>query len=402
MIDRKVRYLIEKALSRQPAVAIIGARQVGKTTLALDIAKGRTSLYLDLESYIDREKLQDPIFFFDQYPDDLIILDEIHRMPELFQTLRGVIDSDRRKGKKTGRFLILGSAGLDLLKQSGESLAGRIGYVDMTPLTALEIDPNDVVKLWVRGGFPESFLGSSSEDSFLIRKDFIRTYLEREIPQFAPRFPVETLERLWMMLAHCSGGMLNSSKLASNLSISTKTVSFYIDLLVDLLLFRRLKPFHANIGKRLVKAPKIYIRDSGILHATLGITEYNALAGNPIVGASWEGFVIENILSVVQAGTRASFYRTSAGAEIDLVLEMPNNDIWAIEIKSGLTAKPSKGFYNAIEDIKATHRFVVYSGKTQYPISENIQAISLIGIMKLLEATSAGLKDPASSAFGGG
>ncbi len=385
MIERKVRENVEKALKRQPAVAIIGARQVGKTTLALDIAEDRESLYLDLESYVDREKLQDPVFFFNQYEDSLVILDEIHRMPELFQTLRGVIDEGRRHGKKTGRFLILGSASLDLLKQSGESLAGRIGYIDMAPFSALEIQPDEVVKLWVRGGFPESFLSDTEGSSFLIRKDFIRTYLEREIPQFAPRFPTETLERLWMMLAHCQGGMLNASKLAANLSIATKTVGFYIDLLVDLLLFRRLRPFHANIGKRLVKTPKIYIRDSGMLHALLGIRDYNGLAGHPVVGESWEGFVIENILSITPTGTQAAFYRTSAGAEIDLVLEMPNNQIWAIEIKSGLTAKPTKGFYNAIKDIKSTHNFIVYAGKERYPIAENIEAMSLISLMTLID-----------------
>ncbi|MBL4693656.1 MAG: ATP-binding protein [Magnetovibrio sp.] len=371
-------------MGRQPAVAIIGTRQVGKTTLALDIAEGRDSVYLDLESYEDRDKLQDPILFFNQYEDSLIILDEIHRMPELFQTLRGVIDKGRRKGKKTGRFLILGSASLDLLKQSGESLAGRIAYIDMTPITALEIDSGDIMKLWVRGGFPDCFLSDTEKSSFQIRKDFIRTYLERDIPQFAPRVPSETLERLWMMLARCQGGLLNSSKLASNLSIATKTVGFYIDLLVDLLLFRRLKPFHTNIGKRLVKTPKLYIRDSGLLHALLGIVDFKALAGHPVIGGSWEGFIIENILSVAPVGTKASFYRTSAGAEIDLVLEMPNGEIWAIEIKSGLTAKPSKGFYIAIEDIKATQSFVVYGGEDQYPIAEKIQAISLVEIMSML------------------
>jgi len=385
MIKRAVRRNIEKALERQPAVAIIGTRQVGKTTLALEIAEGRDSLYLDLESYVDREKLKDPIFFFSQYEERLIILDEIHRMPEIFQTLRGVIDTGRRKGKKTGRFLILGSASLDLLKQSGESLAGRIAYIDMTPLTAIEVPESDLIKLWVRGGFPDSFLGETEESSFLRRKDFIRTYLEREIPQFAPQYPAETMERLWRMLAHCQGGMLNASKMASNLSITTKTVGFYIDLMVDLLLFRRLQPFHANIGKRLVKTPKLYIRDSGILHALLEIKDHNMLSGHPVIGESWEGFVIENILSVVPTGTRPSFYRTSGGAEIDLVLEMPNKDIWAIEIKSGLVAKPSKGFYNAVEDIKATHKFVVYAGDEQYPIAEGIQAVSLPNIMKLIE-----------------
>lgn len=385
MIDRKIRIDIENALDRQPAVAIIGTRQVGKTTIALDIAEDRKSLYLDLESYEDRGKLQDPILFFSQYEDSLIILDEIHRMPELFQTLRGVIDKGRRKGKKTGRFLILGSASLDLLKQSGESLAGRIAYIDMTPFIALEGAPDDVMKLWVRGGFPESFLADSEKTSFLIRKDFIRTYLEREIPQFAPRFPAETLERLWVMLAHLQGGMLNATKIASNLSIGVKTVSFYIDLLTDLLLLRRLQPFYANIGKRLVKTPKVYIRDSGILHALLRIRDYQELAGHPVIGASWEGFVIENILSVVPHGTKSSFYRTSAGAEIDLVLEMPNSEIWAIEIKSGLTTKPRKGFYHAIEDINSTHNYVVYPGKEEYPISEKIQAITLIAIMKLID-----------------
>ncbi len=383
MIYRKIRHNIEKALNRQPAVAIIGARQVGKTTLALDISEDRDSLYLDLESYVDRAKLQDPILFFSQYEDSLIILDEIHRMPELFQTLRGVIDAGRRKGKKTGRFLILGSASLDLLKQSGESLAGRIAYIDMTPLTVLET-PSKINRLWIRGGFPDSFLSDTSEDSFLIRKDFIRTYLEREIPLFTPRLPAETSERLWMMLAHSQGGMLNTSKLASNLSVATRTIGSYVDLLVDLLLFRRLKPYHSNTKKRLVKSPKVYIRDSGLLHALLDIQDYNALAGHPVIGESWEGFVIENILSITPTSTKASFYRTSGGAEIDLVLEI-QDEVWAIEIKSGLTAKPKKGFYNAIQDIKATHCYVVYAGKEQYPIAENIYAINLPDIMKLIE-----------------
>lgn len=385
MIERKIRLEIENALKRQPAVAIIGPRQVGKTTLAIDIAKDKNSLYLDLESYQDREKLADPIFFFEQYKDSLVILDEIHRMPELFQTLRGVIDKGRREGRRNGRFLILGSASIDLLKQSGETLAGRLGYIDMTPLTVSEIDPDDIIKLWVRGGFPDSFLGLTDQDSFLIRRDFIKTYLEREIPQFGPRAAAETLERLWMMLAHCQGGMLNASNLAANLSVASRTVGSYVDLLVDLLLFRRLKPLHNNIGKRLVKTPKIYIRDSGLLHALLGIKDYNELAGHPVMGESWEGFVIENILSVAPIGTKASFYRTSAGAEIDLVLEMPAGKIWAIEIKSGIRAKPGKGFYNAIEDIGSDRNFIVYAGKDTYPIAKNIEVIPLPDIMQLIE-----------------
>ncbi len=385
MIERKVRADIEKALNRQPAVAIMGPRQVGKTTLALEIAEDRESIYLDLESYEDRGRLRDPILFLEKYEDSLVILDEIHRMPELFQTLRGVIDKGRRKGKRVGRFLILGSASIDLLRQSGETLAGRIGYINMNPITVSEINSDDVTALWLRGGFPDSFLGNTDQDSFLVRKDFIRTYLERDIPQFTPRAAAETLERLWMMLAHCQGSMLNASRLASGLSIATKTLNSYIDLLVDLLLLRRLKPFHANTGKRLVKSPKIYIRDSGLLHALLGIKNYNELAGHPVIGASWEGFVIENILSVMPFGAKATFYRTSAGAEIDLILEMPSGEIWAIEIKSGLTAKPSKGFYNAIEDIHSNNNFVVYAGKEQYPIAKNIQAIGLADMMQLVE-----------------
>ena len=371
-------------MRRQPAVAIIGPRQVGKTTLALEIARDKKAIYLDLESYVDREKLRDPVLFFDQYEEALIILDEIHRKPELFQTLRGVIDAGRRKGKKTGRFLILGSASMDLLRQTGETLAGRIGYIALTPVTALEIAPEEINTLWLRGGFPESFLARDDRDSFLLRKDFIKTCLEREIPQFGPRVATETLERMWIMLAHGQGGMLNMSRLAGNLSIAAKTLGSYVNLLVDLLLVRRLAPFQANVAKRLVKMPKVYIRDSGIVHALLGIQDHQGLLGHPVVGASWEGFVIENILSVVPVGTMASFYRTSAGAEIDLVLEMPNREIWAIEIKSGLVTTPSKGFYNAIKDIGSDRNFVVYAGKDTYSVGKNIVAVGLRGFLEQL------------------
>jgi predicted AAA+ superfamily ATPase len=388
MIHRKIRESVENALNRQPAVALIGPRQVGKTTLALDIASHyKESLYLDLESYEDREKLRDPILFFEQYEDSLIILDEIHRMPELFQVLRGVIDKGRRKNKKYGRFLILGSASIDLLKQSGETLAGRISYINMTPFNILETPPDEGTKLWIRGGFPDSFLAKTEQDSFLVRKDFIKTYLEREIPQFGPRVPSETLERLWMMLAHSQGSLLNVSKLATSLSISSKALNTYIGLLVDLLLFRRLTPFHANLGKRLVKAPKTYIRDSGLLHALLNIKNYTDLAGNPVIGTSFEGFVIENIISILPDGVRSSFYRTAAGAEIDLVLEMPSSEIWAIEIKSGLKVSPTKGFYTAVEDIKSHRNFIVYGGQERYPIAKNIEVLSLGHMMELLDET---------------
>ncbi|MDN5881812.1 MAG: ATP-binding protein [Nitrosospira sp.] len=278
MIKRHVHKKVIQALARQAAVALIGPRQVGKTTLALDVAKGRDAVYLDLEAIEDREKLRNPILFLTKNEDKLVILDEIHRMPEIFQTLRGLIDQGRRKGLKTGRFLILGSASIDLLRQSGESLAGRIEYIDMEPLNVLETKPkstSEQAELWVRGGFPDSYLATSDEDSYAYRRNFIRTYLERDIPQFGPRIPAETLERLWIMLAHNQGQFLNASRLASSLSISAPTVSSYIDLLTDLLLVRRLPPFHANTKKRLVKAPRAYVRDSGITHALLGLTDYN-------------------------------------------------------------------------------------------------------------------------------
>lgn len=387
MIERRVEQQVIAALNRQPAVALIGPRQVGKTTLALEMAAVRDSLYLDLEDSNDREKLSEPALFLDQYEDKLVILDEIHRAPELFQALRGIIDRGRRKGKRTGRFLILGSASIDLLRQSGESLAGRIEYVDMQPLDITETGTaaNAMNRLWIRGGFPDSYLAKSDRDSFRLRKNFIRTYLERDIAQFGPRIPAETLERLWKMLSHGQGSLLNASNLASALSLSAPTVTKYIDLLVDLLLVRRLRPFHANVGKRLVKSPKVYVRDSGLVHALLDIQNHNQLLGHPVAGTSWEGFVIENLLSVVADRSLASFYRTSAGAEVDLVLEFPGiSEIWVIEIKRALSARPKKGFYQACNDIQPHKSFVVYAGDDRYPVSEGVEAIGVVEMSELL------------------
>jgi predicted AAA+ superfamily ATPase len=380
MIQRSALKTVSNALARQAAVAIIGPRQVGKTTLALEVAQGRNALYLDLESPRDRAKLADPELFLGSYEDRLVILDEIHRMPEIFQTLRGLIDQGRRRGHRTGRFLILGSASVDLLRQSGESLAGRIEYVDLNPLDVIEAAPDlkAVNRLWLRGGFPDSFLAASEADSFAMRVNFIRTYLERDVPQFGPRIPAETLGRLWTMLAHSQGTLLNASKLAAGLSISAPTVVRYVDLLVDLLLVRRLTPFHSNTGKRMVKAPKIFVRDSGLVHALLGIEDANALAGHPVVGTSWEGFVIENLMAAVPARTNASFYRTAAGAEIDLLLELRgNHGLWAIEIKRGLAPRLERGFHAAREDIKPQRSFVVYAGEERYPIGKDIEAIGV-------------------------
>lgn len=387
MIPRLAIKQVEDALNRQAAVALLGPRQVGKTTLAMSIAETRPSIYLDLELKTDRDKLSDPELFLKQHEDELVILDEIHRVPELFQPLRGLIDQGRRKGKGIGRFLILGSASIDLLRQSGESLAGRIEYVDMGPFNILEIDGNlnDMNRLWLRGGFPDSYLAKNDSDSFRFRQAFIRTYLERDVPQFGPRIPAETLERLWTMLAHNQGTLLNASRLAAGLSVSAPSVTGYIGLLVDLLLVRRLMPYHANVGKRLVKSPKTYVRDSGLLHALLGIENLDELAGHPVVGSSWEGFVIENLLQVAPERTLASFYRTAAGAEIDLLLDMGGkHGLWAIEIKRGLAAKPDKGFYLACEDLQPKRSFVVYAGEERYPISKEVEVIGLRELSQVL------------------
>ena len=371
---------VNSALQKQATVALIGPRQVGKTTLALDIAETLPSLYLDLESPGDRGKLSDAELFLQQYEDRLVILDEIHRVPELFQTLRGLIDRGRRKGFRTSRFLILGSASIDLLRQSGESLAGRISYINMQPFGIHEVAhiDNALSRLWVRGGFPDSFLSDSDSDSMQWRLNFIRTYLERDVPQLGPRIPAETLQRLWTMLAHLQGSLLNASNLAASLAVSAPTINSYIDLMVDLLLVRRLRPYARNAGKRLVKSPRVYVRDSGLVHALLGINDFNELFGHPVAGMSWEGFVIETLISAAPERTQASFYRTSAGAEIDLVLQFPGNSgCWAIEIKKGLSVKLTKGFHHARQDIKPAQSFVVYSGNDRYPLSNDVEVISL-------------------------
>ncbi len=387
MLDREIFKKVKEALSRQAAVALIGPRQVGKTTLALEIGDEYGALYLDLENSNDRDRLANPVLFFEKFEDRLVILDEVHRAPDLFETLRGVIDTGRRKGKRTGRFLILGSASIELLRQSGETLAGRISYIDMLPLSVSEIDNerNEREKLWLRGGFPDSYLASSDVESLLLRKDFIRTYLERDVPMFGPRIPATTMERLWTMIAHRQGTMLKASDLAKALDVSAQSVTRYIDLLCDLLLVRRLLPFHSNIGKRLVKSPKIYVRDSGILHALLNIENYEQLAGHPVVGMSWEGFVIENIMAAMPWRSIPFFYRTSAGAEIDLVIEHADRSLWAIEIKRGLSAKVKKGFYISCEDLKPSRSFVIYAGDDRYPMSENLEAISLYEFMEELQ-----------------
>jgi len=389
MIERRLQNTVTQALKRSPSVALLGPRQVGKTTLAMNIAQTTPSVYLDLENRLDLLKVRDIEAFHAANSEKLIILDEVQRLPDIFASLRGIIDRERREGNKTGQFLFLGSASIELLKQSGESLAGRIAYLELFPIDALEYADDDLSKLnalWVRGGFPESLLADSDENSFFWRHDFIKTYLERDIPQLGPRIPAETLERFWTMLAHSQGTVLNAAHLARNLDVSGTTIARYLDLMTDLLLVRKLKPWTANVGKRLIKSPKIYVRDSGIVHALLNIPDYNSLLGHPVVGGSWEGFVIENIMAVVPPRIQPYYYGTPSGAEIDLVLEFPGGKKWAIEIKRNSAPSVSKGFYTGCEDINAERRFVVYSGVESFSMGNDITAISLPGLMQELLA----------------
>lgn len=377
MFKRHLLPLLTEELQHSPAVALLGPRQAGKTTLALEAAKAIPSIYLDLESERDRAKLVQPELYLADHLDKLVILDEVHRAPNLFPVLRGLIDQARRAGHPAGQYLLLGSASLDLLQQSGETLAGRIAYLELSPLNLLETGAAQMDALWLRGGFPDSLTAPSETRSLRWRQNFIRTYLERDIPQFGPRIAADTLRRFWTMLAHHQSGLLNVAQLARNIGVDAKTAQSYIDLLCDLLLVRRLPPWHANVGKRLVKSPKVYVRDSGLVHALLDITTKENLLSHMVLGASWEGFVIENLLSCAPANVQGYFYRTSGGAEVDLLLVWPGGNIWAIEIKRSLTPKVERGFHAACDDLLPMRKLVVYPGTESFPLGHDIQAVAL-------------------------
>jgi uncharacterized protein len=390
MFERAIETRLLTELDESPAVALLGPRQSGKTTLALEVGEGRPSLYLDLESPSDRAKLDDPEAFLSVHQHELVILDEVHRVPDLFAVLRGLIDRARRRGRKHGLYLLLGSAGPDLLAQSGETLAGRITYLELGPLQLRETGASTLDALWLRGGFPESFGARSEPASLRWRQSFIRTYLERDVPLFGPRLPAETLRRLWTMLAHLQASVLNVADLARSLGIDVRTTSRYLDLLVDLLLVRRLPPWHANVGKRLVRSPKHYVRDSGLVHALLGIANADALLGHPVVGASFEGFVIENVAAACAPEVVCHFYRTAGGAEIDLVLAWPNGALWAIEVKRSLAPKVERGFHVACEDLAPTKRFLVHPGTERWPLANGIEAIGLAELCAVVSSTALG------------
>lgn len=384
MFSRRLLPQLAEELQHSPAVALLGPRQAGKTTLALEAAKAIPSMYLDLESERDRAKLAQPELYLADHQGKLVILDEVHRAPGLFPVLRGLIDQARRAGKRAGQYLLVGSASLDLLQQSGETLAGRIAYLELGPLNILETGAAQADALWLRGGFPESLTAPSNARSLRWRQNFIRAYLERDIPQFGPRIAFDTLRRFWTMLAHHQSGLLNVANLARNIGVDVKTVQSYTDLLCALLLVRRLPPWHANIGKRLVKSPKVYVRDSGLVHALLDIETKETLLSHPVVGASWEGFVIENLLSCAPANVQGFFYRTSGGAEVDLLLAWPGGELWAIEVKRSLSPKVERGFHAACEDLAPVRKLVVYPGTESFPLGHDILAVPLATLCQQL------------------
>ncbi len=384
MFQRQTNQEVISALEDQAAVVLLGPRQVGKTTLALGIAEQRSSVYLDLERDADRQVLADPDLYLDEQVGHLVILDEVQQLPGLFRNLRGQIDMRRRKGIRTGQFLLLGSASNSLLHQSAESLAGRVRYIEMPPLLLEDVGDDRMNDLWLRGGFPDSFQAKSNRASMNWREAFLRTYLERDIPALGPRIPATTLRRFWSMLAHAQGGLLNAAALAAGLGVSGQTIGRYVDLLVDLMLVRRLQPWHQNVGKRLVKAPKIFVRDSGLVHGLLGLESMESLLGHPVVGGSWEGFCIESLISAAPTGTEPCFYRTAAGAELDLVLRLPGGGIWAVEIKRSTAPKVSRGFHLAAEDIGADQKILVYAGKRDVPAGNGLRAMPLAAAIGLL------------------
>ena len=388
MISRRLNPTLTELLRHTPAVVLLGPRQAGKTTLAWQLGEQRASIYLDLEDENDRAKLANPAQYLANHEDELVILDEVHRAPELFQQLRGVIDRGRRVGKANGRFLLLGSAAMDMLKQSGESLAGRIAYLELDPFDVTEIDLASLETLWVRGGFPRSFLAESDETSLLWRRNFIRTYLERDIPQFGPRLPAETLRRFWTMLANNQAQILNAANVARGLAVDGKTVAGYLDLLVDLLLVRRLPAWHRNAGKRLVRAPKVYVRDSGIAHALLGIRDKETLLGHPVVGQTWESFVLEMLMTVAPDGAEAHYYRTSNGTEVDLLLTLPDGELWAVEVKRTMAPKIERGFHTACADLNPQKRFYVYPGSERFPLDGQTDAIGVVELANLLRTSA--------------
>ncbi len=376
-IKREIAIEFQEYVQIFPAIGITGPRQVGKTTLAKQMQGQKEFLYLDLERRADRDKLKsDPAFFLSQFSDRSVILDEIQFMPELFAELRGIIDADRRPG----RFVILGSASPDILKGSSETLAGRIGYLQLTPFTLQEVDNQQ--ELWLRGGFPLSYLANSIKTSAAWRRNFISTYIQRDLGLLGLQTEVQVMERFWRILASAQGNLQNAENLGRSLGVSRPTITRFIDFLEAAFMIRVLRPWFRNTGKRLVKSPKIYLRDSGILHSLLNLETYDALINHVQVGSSWEGFVIEQIINCAGRDIQAWFYRTQQGAECDLILEKNGKVSAAIEIKLGTDPNASKGFRISMEDTGAAHGYIIGHGEETYKIDENITVTNLPHFLK--------------------
>ena len=376
MFSRELQHVVAQALLRSPAVVLLGPRQVGKTTLARAIAQAHgDALFLDLERESDRAAVARPELFFPALRQRLVVLDEVQTLPDLFRALRPEIDANRR----AGRFLLLGSASGPLLRQSSESLAGRASYVELTPFLASEVthDLAGLQPLWQRGGYPLSYLADSDALSLAWRQDFLRTFLHRDMPALGVRVPAETMRRLWTMLAHLQGQPFNASQLGLALGgASHTTVARHLDVLVDALMVRRLAPHLPNLGKRLVKSPRLYVRDSGLLHALLGIADAQALQGHPIAGVSWEGFVIEQIAAALPPDAVLGYYRTAVGAELDLVAQVQGQTL-AFEIKLSSAPKPARGFWQALQDVKPDRTFVVAPVERSYGLADGVQVVGL-------------------------
>lgn len=383
MISRILEEVLTDSLKKYPVVGIVGSRQTGKTTLAKRIQRTlrKESLYLDLELPSDLNKLQSPELYLKQFSDRLVIIDEIQRKPELFPLMRALVDQQR----SGGRFLILGSASPDMIKHASESLAGRIIYHELTPFSLAETGVARIEQLWLRGGYPLSFLAGNDEEALTWREAFIRSYLEMDLPQLGIRVPSPQLRRFWTMLAHMHGQLWNASKIAGSLGITAPTAGHYLDILDETFVTRILQPFHVNTKKRLVKSPKVYVRDSGLLHALLRITTIGDIQSHPVAGSSWEGFVIEQLLAKFSLKQRAFYYRTSAGAEIDLLLHDRRNRPVAVEIKYSATPQATKGFWSAMEDLGCRRGYIIYPGDEAYPVSENVRVLPLANMDEIME-----------------
>ena len=389
MIKRNLETTLVKSLQNMPVVVLLGARQVGKTTLALGISEfvQKETVYLDLELDSDLAKLADAEAFLSRFENKLLIIDEVQRQPDMFRLLRSLVDRRKRAGEQACQFLLLGSASRDLIQHSSETLAGRVRYIELTPFTVSELDREgayDLERHWLRGGFPDSYLAASNAESWSWRSDFISSYIERDIPFMGPHISAATMRRLWSMLAHNNAQQVNYSKLGESLGVSYKTIKSYIDTLTDFYMVRQLQPWSGNTKKRLVKAPKLYLRDSGLALRFIMISDYESLLGNPVIGAGWEGYVVENILSELSDMWSSSFYRTSAQLEADLVLEGPGKQVFAVEIKRSTAPTVSKGFHYACHEVGATHKVVIYPGNENFPLPNGVEAMSLKSFLKIL------------------